>query len=1110
MKTKLFLQALILAILTLIIGRIEAQTVIWERKALGQQQSYPCAGGTFNWPNNNAWTQDQRFDLDTVCDPDQQYEAEPSNWSTPTFPNGAGVDVILGNTGGAPTNLDRGAPITVHSVTILSVGGLTAEFGSSLTAALIDFQGDGSLLAAGGGGANPLFTLTAGGTLKKSAGSGTFALDPSVVLQVPNGGIVASQAGTLQLPSASSYAGGVNCNAASGAVIDLAPAVAVDANAVRVTGLFTGSNNGGAVRLKDGYLTTVPGSGGATFNFLGNTFQWQSGAIGSSAADPFINSGTMNITGSPGLNGQGFVNQGTLAQSGSGALNVAFGRGLTNAASGTFNFQNDNGLTAIGGGGGNPFFNNAGTVRKSAGVGTSLIDRNIVFNNVQGTIRVDTGTLVFANGMTTPGGSGNGGNFVVAPGAILQLTDGANFAVYHGTYSGSGGGTVLLSGGNLAPDVLNTGITFNLPGTMLQWTGGAIGGYQSAVPVTNAGTMTLAGSAEKQTYGNFFNSGTIIQKDTGRLGVSVPNSGGVFTNNTPGIYDLQSDAGLYSGTFNNSGLFKKSGGTGTSLVDGPFNNSGTVAVSSGTLQFTQFHQTAGLTSLNGGNLIFTNEALFDGGSLIGSGTITGSVRNNGATISPGFSPGKIAMSGNYTQGTNGVLTLEIGGTTPVTQYDQLQVNGTATLGGTLNLTLINGYHPAGGETFQFILAGSLTGTFSTVNTIGFTGTINYSSSGITVTVVTPTPTPSPTSTATATIAPSATPTATPSATATIAPSATPTGTPSATATIAPSVTPTGTPSATATIAPSITPTATPSATATIAPSATPTANPSISPTATPIGTPTPSPTPATQAINLSTRMQVQTGHNVGIGGFIITGSVPKNVIIRAVGPSLIHFGVNNVLADPVLELHGPGAFATMTNNNWRDDHEAEIAATSIPPTDDLEAAIVATLNPGAYTAIVKGNGNSSGIALVEVYDLNRAVESRLANLSTRALVGTDENVVIAGFLLCDGQEGKVVVRGVGPSLAPGILPANLVLANPTLELRDGDGTLLIASDDWQDNAAQAAEITDAGLAPTSALEPAVAVTLPPGLYTAILSGLSDGTGVGLVEVYDLGGASLTP
>ncbi len=322
--------------------------------------------------------------------------------------------------------------------------------------------------------------------------------------------------------------------------------------------------------------------------------------------------------------------------------------------------------------------------------------------------------------------------------------------------------------------------------------------------------------------------------------------------------------------------------------------------------------------------------------------------------------------------------------------------------------------------------------------------------------------------------------------------------------------PTPTPSATptpSTPTPTPTPIPTPTPTVTPTPSPTPTATPSPTPTTTPTATPTATPTPASaaQAINLSTRILVQTGDNVGIGGFIITGTVPKHVLLRAIGPSLAQFGVPDALADPVLELHGPGAFVTITDDNWRDDpmQEALIIADGIPPTNNLESAIDATLAPGAYTAIVRGKNNTSGVALVEVYDLDQAALSKLGNISTRAFCGTGSDIVIAGFTLGNrGGDDRVIIRGLGPSLIAFGVPD--ALANPTLELRNSNGTLLISDDDWQDNAAQAAEITAAGLAPGNDLESAIAATLPPGAYTALLAGLDDGTGVGLVEVYDNG------
>jgi len=289
-------------------------------------------------------------------------------------------------------------------------------------------------------------------------------------------------------------------------------------------------------------------------------------------------------------------------------------------------------------------------------------------------------------------------------------------------------------------------------------------------------------------------------------------------------------------------------------------------------------------------------------------------------------------------------------------------------------------------------------------------------------------------------------------------------------------TPSPTPGPSATVSPTATPT--PSATGT--PAATPTPSPSASPT--PAATPTPSPPPATQTLNLSTRMRVQTGDNVGVGGFIITGTGPKHVLLRAIGPSLTASGVPDALADPVLELHGPGAFITITDDNWRDDpaQEALIIASGIPPANDLESAIDATLNPGAYTAVVRGKSNTSGIGLVEVYDLSQSGDSKLANLSTRAFVSTGDSVVISGFIL-GGNNGddRIVARGIGPSLVSSNVPD--ALADPTLELRNSDGALLVANNNWQDDAAQAAALIAAGLAPTNPLESGISATLQAGI-----------------------------
>jgi uncharacterized delta-60 repeat protein len=263
--------------------------------------------------------------------------------------------------------------------------------------------------------------------------------------------------------------------------------------------------------------------------------------------------------------------------------------------------------------------------------------------------------------------------------------------------------------------------------------------------------------------------------------------------------------------------------------------------------------------------------------------------------------------------------------------------------------------------------------------------------------------------------------------------------------------------------------------------------------------------PGARPRNLSTRMQVGTGDNVGIGGFIINDpDLPvifdyKRVLIRAVGASF------DQLVDPVLELHSPDPYPTIINDNWRDDpgQEAEIIATGLAPSRDLDSAIVATLNPGSYTAIVRGKNNSSGVGLIEIYDLDQPIPTKLVNISTRALVGTNSNILIAGLILGgSGANDQVVVRALGPSLSAFGVPN--ALANPRLELRDANAALLIANNDWQDDPAQAAELAAAGFAPSSNLEAALVMTLPVGAYTALVFGENNGTGIGLVEVYDRG------
>jgi hypothetical protein len=253
-------------------------------------------------------------------------------------------------------------------------------------------------------------------------------------------------------------------------------------------------------------------------------------------------------------------------------------------------------------------------------------------------------------------------------------------------------------------------------------------------------------------------------------------------------------------------------------------------------------------------------------------------------------------------------------------------------------------------------------------------------------------------------------------------------------------------------------------------------------------------------VNLSTRGTVGIGDDVLIGGLIIDGAASKQVIIRALGPST---GVSGALPDPTLELHDGNGNQFAFDDNWEDDPDqaGKIRGTTIPPPDRRESALVESLPPGGYTAIVRGAGGATGVALVEVYDLdNQPASSRLANIATRGRVQTGDNVMIAGFIL-NNNPATVVVRALGPSLkALGIAGA---LDDPTLEIHDSQGNLIGSNDNWQQNGFQAVQIQGIGLPPTSALESAIITTLNAGTYTAIVRGARGTTGVALVEVYDL-------
>ncbi|MEO7723392.1 MAG: alpha/beta hydrolase [Chthoniobacterales bacterium] len=306
--------------------------------------------------------------------------------------------------------------------------------------------------------------------------------------------------------------------------------------------------------------------------------------------------------------------------------------------------------------------------------------------------------------------------------------------------------------------------------------------------------------------------------------------------------------------------------------------------------------------------------------------------------------------------------------------------------------------------------------------------------------------------------------------------------------------------------PTPTPTATPTPTPTATPTPTPTSSPTPTPTVTPTPSATPSPTPpatSNSLLNLSTRARAGTGENALIGGFILgseRGS--KQIAVRAIGPSLAAAGVTSALLDPSLQLVEATGQVVATNDDWTTSGQAqEIVDTGLAPNDSRESAIVASLAPGVYTAIVTGTEGTQNTALVEVYDLDAAHSPQLLNISTRGPVDSGEGVMIAGTIIGGTDPTTLIFRGLGPSLATGGAQIKQPLPDPFLQLINSQGTTIAVNDNWLE--AQAGEIEATGLAPADTSEAALLVTLPAGNYTALMSDVEGASGTGLLEIYNL-------
>ena len=266
--------------------------------------------------------------------------------------------------------------------------------------------------------------------------------------------------------------------------------------------------------------------------------------------------------------------------------------------------------------------------------------------------------------------------------------------------------------------------------------------------------------------------------------------------------------------------------------------------------------------------------------------------------------------------------------------------------------------------------------------------------------------------------------------------------------------------------------------------------------------------------NVSTRLPVGTGDNVLIEGFTVQGPAgsTKTIIVRAIGPSLVPFGITDALSNPALEIHDTTGATIATSDNWKTtqvggiitaDQSADISASQLAPNNDLESAIIATLAPGSYTAVIRGVNNAVGPGVVDAYDLSPASSARLANIATRGLIQPGDKLMIAGFIIQNGP-ARAVILAIGPSLAAfGISNA---LADTTLQLRDVNGAIVVENDNWKartDGSSQQAELEATGLQPADDREAAAVVTLQPGQYTVQVRGKPETTGIGVVQVYFL-------
>ena len=1062
------------AILGLAASNLEAQTIsaVFQQNANGQKISTDSCGIDHFASNNNLWTQSAATALD--CH-NQSYVSDVANWNIPSYPNGANFNVTIG----LSAHLNQS--VAVGNLTITNGGALAYDANNSAGAGAhsvaLTLNGgtvtnDGTLTSTGVAEAGQAYQfnvptlLTGGGTTK--LGYGTVLNGPGSLTIDTNHNVIGG--GNVQFNNALVNRGVINADGSTGFFdhreVSFANAQITNTGTIKTTANGAVQFLAGTVINNTGGTLSASGSFAFRLNFgvsvTGGTlvsigdrprkdfFQVDNATLTgvniATGTEIFVDGGTLTLNGA--ITHGGLITFANTNQFPTGTFNIASnttlsgtGNMIVSGAGGTIapgatltlgpgqrldanfttitgaitnqgliNAFSDRGLVLNGGN-----YRNSGTIQSSGGgylqfgnAGTSA-ERTFTIDNTDGIIQaIDSSQAEFSGDITVQNGIlTTAGTAPIYMQGRLTLQNVTNNGLFHFRRNCGGIVTLQLSGsltnngkiddlvgecnpaeidllgnvsiggnGNL---VLYRSTTIVSPngGILTNLAGHEIGGNVTVKPtLINNGGFSVGGDNIQNLVGPMVtNNGTLLAGEGG----TIQQAGNSILTNYDAVHQ----------TLNGGTYIARNGNLNLNI--GPIViNAATLSLIGNNGQFpaiNSLHENRGTFEVNGGRRFSTAAAPANVKQII-----KGDALSNFNTITAG-SNSSITVNGNYTQGSIATLNVEIGPDNPASGFSQLNVTGTANIAGRLNVTLVKGFVPADGQTFQIVNAGSLSGSFAQV----FGAEVTYSPTGVTIH---------------------------------------PNGA---------AVPPTG------------------------------------------------------QLQNIATRLEVLTGDSVSIGGFIVTGTDPKKVIIRATGPSLTQFGVNGALPDPVLELHAADGSLITSNDNWKDTDRAAIEATGIPPSDDLESAIVRTLAPGLYSAVLKGKDNATGIGLIEAYDLAPASNSQLGNIATRGFVDKGDNVMIGGFIIGPTTKGggKVVLRALGPSLtAFGVAGA---LQDPTLELHNGDGTLIVSNDNWKDS--QPDQIQATGLAPSDDRESVVVASLNNGRYTAVVRGKSDTTGVGLVEVY---------